>query len=136
MSSLRGFKIDMMTNQNPLNYSLQFSTPFSFMAATLVENVDFLNRQIFTLYRMGVIPKENLIQKDLIRQIQNVFSLPRKWRYTGVTRRDILEKNQKAKLAEELLGEIPNAVLNQEIKFTFLPKGHIDEKANKTLSIE
>ena len=135
LKNLRGFEIDIFKNPAPLKQPLRFGTPFSYMAAMLIEQVDYVNRQLFTLNRMGLIPEENLVTNDLIREIQKVFRLPRAWRYTGVTRKDIIEKNQKAQQAQELLGEIPTTVLNNEITFRFLPKPKCANLKTKTRTL-
>lgn len=122
IDSLRGIEASLFKNDTPLKCPLRFSTPYPFMAAMLIEQVDYVNRQLLTLQRLGLVPKENLLLKDLMREVQSVFRLPRAWRYTGVTRDDILAKNQKAQQVIQLLGEVPTAVLNKEVRFAFLPK--------------
>jgi len=122
LSQLRGFEIGLMSHPAPLKQPLRFASPFAFMAATLIEQVDYINRQLFTLQRLGLMPDEKLLPKDLVREIQMIFQLPRQWKYTGVTRSDIVQNNQKAQKAKKLLGELPSAILNKEIQFAFLPK--------------
>jgi hypothetical protein len=62
-----------------------------------------------------------------------------KWRYTGVTRKDIEEKNQKAQKAEQMIPDkIPpkllKALLNKEIKFRFLPNRNNNNSEEKKFS--
>lgn len=122
MKGLRGFKFEIYKNPKPLEQTLQFATPYAYMGAMLVEQVDYLYRQLYTLQRLGMVPKDDISAKLLIRGIRNMFELTREWQYTGVTRKDILEKNENAQKAQALLGEIPAPILNNEIQFRFLPK--------------
>lgn len=122
LNNLRGFEIGLMSHPTPLKQPLRFASPFAFMAATLIEQVDYINRQLFTIQRMGIMPNEKLMPRDLLRELQTIFQLPRHWRYTGVTRNDIEQNNQKAQKAKELFGELPPAILNKEIRFAFFPK--------------
>jgi integrating conjugative element protein (TIGR03761 family) len=122
LNNLRGFEVELMTNPTPLKHPLRFVTPFAFMAAMLIEQLDYVNRQLFTLHRMGLLADENLMPAHLMREVQAVFRLPKEWKYTGITRKDILEGNQKAEQAKKLLGDVPLAILNKEIQFAFLPK--------------
>jgi integrating conjugative element protein (TIGR03761 family) len=126
MGTMRGFQLDLFSNPDPFKIPLKFSIPFGFMAAYLVENVDYLTRQTFTLNRLGVLINKNTTSSALSGKVQKIFSIPMKWHYTGVTRKDIEEKNQKAQKAEQMLRDkIPTklfkALLNKEIKFRFLP---------------
>lgn len=126
LNNLRGFRVDLYHNTSPFSYQLQFATPFPFLAAMLIEHVDYVNRQLFTLNRFGLIPEKEVSPSELMREIQAVFNVPKSWKHTGVTRKDILEGNQKSKIAQKLLGELSPTVLRKEIKFRFLakPKGH------------
>lgn len=119
-NNLRGFTINLFNHPNPLKHTIKFATPYSYMAAVLVECVDYMNRQMYTLKRIGIIPAGNLKAVDLMREVQAVFKLCLEWKYTGIIRKDIFEKNQKAREVEEMLGEMPLAILNKEIKSDFL----------------
>lgn len=122
LQELRGFKIDLLKNPVPFELPLRFATPFAFMGAVLLEYFDYLNRQLYTLKRIGILPKDELIPAQLMGELKSIFILASEWKYTRVTRKDIREDNQLAKKAKELLGEVPASILNKEIKFAFLPK--------------
>ena len=69
---------------------------------------------------MGLTFREKITIPQVKGDIQTVFSKPRRWRHTGLTRKDVIENNQKAQRAKEIFGELPMAVLNREIDFGFL----------------
>jgi integrating conjugative element protein (TIGR03761 family) len=123
MTKLRGIAVNDSVCSAPITCPLKFSTPFGFMAAYLIADVDFIIRQLLTAEKMGILAAKKIISiKEVSHLVQEVFAMPRKWRHTGVSRKDIIENNQLAQQAKELLGEVPAAVLNKEISFSFLPK--------------
>jgi len=122
LDNLRGFQVELFRNPHPVLESLQFATPFAYMGAKLVEQFDYVNRQLFTMRRIGVIPKGNLRHIKLIQQVQKTFRIPLNWHSTGVTRKDIVENNDKAEKARKLMGEMPRRILHKDIEFNFLPK--------------
>lgn len=122
INNMRGFEIELMSNPTPLRAPLLFGTPYAFMAAMLLEQVDHLERQLITLHHLGLLSLEKLSASHLFIAVQAIFTTPTQWKYTGITRKDILEKNQKAEEVKKILGEVPTAILNREIQFAFLPK--------------
>lgn len=122
LNNLRGITIGSCSSVKPIQHPLQFSTPFGFMGAYLIADFDYVLRQHLMLERLGIPLKEDITIKRLVELVQKVFSVPRGWQQTGVTRKDVLESTLKAVHAKEKLGEIPPAILNKEIKFAFLPK--------------
>lgn len=127
MQNLRGFSLDVFANPEPLTLPLKFSTPFGFMAAFVIENADYLTRQIFTLNRLGLMSRKDRASINIFNKVQKIFALPIYWKYTGVTRKDIQEQNQKSIQAKQLLKiNMPDtlfeALLNKQIKFSYLPR--------------
>lgn len=127
-NNVRGLEIELYGNPKPLKQPLYFMTPFGFMMAMLIEQVDYVSRQLFTLNRLGLTPEQPLLSVDLMRMVQAIFKLARDWKHTGITRKDVTENNQKAQQVQKRLGEIPPTILNQEIQFQFLPKSKRTEK--------
>lgn len=121
LDDFRGLKISLYSHPMPLKKTLRFATSFSLMATILIEKFDYIARQLYTLKRIGVIPKEKITMSDLMREIQVAFKVARKWKHTGVTRKDLQDNNQNALRARSLLGEVPSDILNKEVEFTFLP---------------
>ena len=103
--------------------TLNFTTPFPYLAAYLIADVDYVFCQLIALQKRGIpCPDPGLSVKQIRGQIQDIFSIPRKWKRTGVSRQDILQNNPKAQEARELLGEIPEEVLKNPLKLNSLPR--------------
>ncbi len=123
LNSKRGFKIQMFTNPTPMEVTVNITLPFIFLAAELLEAIDYVARQLFTLTRLGIMAHGDLSSTVLYREAQKIFALAREWQYTGVNRADIHSNNPKAQRALRLIGKkVPAEVVNKEIKFAFLTK--------------
>jgi integrating conjugative element protein (TIGR03761 family) len=120
----RGIKLNYLEKTKLWNEQLYLATQFSHMGAELLTGVDHLLRQIITLHRAGISQGENEITiRTPIQVMQDAFAVPLGWKKTLVTRADIRADNQKAADAKALFNdELPQAVLNREIKFSFLPR--------------
>lgn len=134
-NTIRGVEVNTVISSNPINHPLTFATPFGFMGAYLLADVDYVLRQLLTLERIGIpVDSESTSIKQVIKHIQAAFSEPRHWRRTGITRQDIEENNEKAKNVTEKFGKVPDSVLHKKIAFAFLPKkqkGSVHEQNSK-----
>lgn len=117
LSGIRGFVVDLFHRPEPFFYPVQFATPLSFLAAMLLEQVDYVNRQLYTITRLGLVPYQDLRPGYLMRNVQDIFRLSFEWQYTGVTRKDILEESQKAEQASILFGAVSIEILNKTLSF-------------------
>ncbi len=122
LSTIRGIETTPALNAMPMSYPLQFSNYLGYMGATLLADADYVLRQILTLKRLGKKQDDINSINQVVKYLQDVFSIPRQWRHTGVTRIDIKENTQKAQEAIILLGEIPDSIMQQKIDFNFLSK--------------
>lgn len=122
IAQLRGFDVQLFHQVNPLRVLLQFSTPFAYMAAHLLADFDYLSRQAYTLKRLGLVLELDKLPVKIKFKLRRLFESPLRWRYTGITRQDILDNNQKAQAVKKMMGTLPVAILNQDIQFALLPK--------------
>ena len=122
LHNLRGVKVTLSSNSQCLHFPLQFSTPYGFMGAYLLADVDYVFRQIATLKRIGIFYPEDITIKKIVHYLQNAFAIPRYWRHTGITRQDVITNTERYQKAKALMGEVPEAVLKNEIEFSLLLK--------------
>jgi len=123
LGQIRGIATMPILNANPNAYPLQFSTVFGYMGAAFLADADYVLRQILTLKRLG-IPIQNDVCSinHVVKCLQDVFAIPRQWRHTGITRKDMLEQNEKAHETIALFGQIPDEILNKKTDFHSLQK--------------
>lgn len=120
LDGLRGFEITLFSRKSPMKYPIKFSNPFSYSASPIITDIDYVTRLRLTLDRIGMMIPEGANHINLRSMAQKVFSLPSEWKQLNIKRSDIVMNNDVAQNARELWGEIPDAVLNKEIKFSFL----------------
>lgn len=122
LNSVRGVEIKESINTNPVYKPLVFSTPFGYMGAYLIADIDFVFKQLLTMKKIGIVnPEHHESLNKLIEVVQDAFLIPKRWHFTGVTREDVMINSQKAQEAKSLMGELPESVLNKKIQFEFLP---------------
>lgn len=123
LSEIRGVIVSLWSNEKAVHHPMRFSRFANYAARCLIADVDYVVRQMITLDNLGMIYNREKLSIIKIKEIvQQVFAIPLYWHKTGVTRKDVREKNDKAKAAAAVFDELPPAVLNEEIDFCFSPK--------------
>jgi integrating conjugative element protein (TIGR03761 family) len=120
--NLRGVNLRYAPTK-PSHQELRIASPFSYMGACLLTDLDHILRQIIILRHVGINQSGNEITiKKPIKELQDAFAVPFSWKETHVTRADIRSGNQKAIDAKAVFPEtLPDDVLNEEIEFSLLP---------------
>jgi integrating conjugative element protein (TIGR03761 family) len=123
-NKVEGVSLRYFENKNPWTHELYLSTQFCHLGAELLTRTDQVLRQILTLLRAGIKQQKTVISLSMPLDImQEAYDTPRLWIGTGVTRKDVMENNQKAQTTKNLYEkELPKEILNKEIEFSFLPK--------------
>ncbi len=122
LDNLRGVKVTLSSTGQSLHFPLQFSTPYGFMGAYLLADADYVFRQIATLKHIGIFYPEDITIRKIVHYLQDAFALSRYWRHTGITRKDVIANTEPYQKAKALMGEVPEAVLKNEIEFSLLLK--------------
>lgn len=120
LSKLRGLEVQLFTHTDPLKVPLRFGSPFSYMAAYVLGDLDYALRQTFTLERLGIVLDPHHDARKFFPEFRKFFGLARQWKATAVTRQDIIDNTEKAKKAQLLMGDVPLPILNKQIKLKFL----------------
>jgi integrating conjugative element protein (TIGR03761 family) len=117
----RGLKLQYSPNK-PWQHELRVVNPYSYMGASLLTDLDHILRKIVIIRHVCVQTKSQLTIKQPIKELQDAFAVPFVWKNTKVTRADIRSGNQNAIDAKAAFTEsLPDAVLNEEIEFSYLP---------------
>jgi integrating conjugative element protein (TIGR03761 family) len=109
----RGLTVTLPGSDKPWVTQLQFATPFAYQAACVLGDFDGLVRWSLAFKPMTVGEEAVLCQRyrAIKRQSMMLYSLPRQWRHTGITRADLLQRNAKARRVVAVLGELPDVFL-------------------------
>jgi integrating conjugative element protein (TIGR03761 family) len=121
LDGLRGLEISLFSKISPMKFPLRFSNRITYSALPLITDIDYVTRLRLTFNRIGMVLPDDANPKNLYSIAQKVLNVPRGWKLLNIKRSDIVQNNDVAQKARELWGEIPDEILNKEIKFDFLP---------------
>lgn len=115
LSEIQGFDIQVAHSLQPLQVPIYFQNPYGYMGAYLIADYDALARSVFTARHIALIDRtvaEQLLQVTG-KAIRRTFNLASQWKFTGVTREDVLAQNPNALKAIGFLGECPEPIVSK-----------------------
>jgi hypothetical protein len=77
LTSQRGIQVNIASSDEPLCFTLKFSTRFGFMGAYLLADADYILRQIRMAKRMGLLLPEEITVNTVVTYLRDVFAMPR-----------------------------------------------------------
>jgi len=127
-------KVDTAESKQPHRTSLAFSNPYAYRAAYMLGEFDRLVRTCYTLIFVGAGEPGDLqaIVARAGHNIRSVFAIPQGFKECPIDWNDIRQNNERAQRAVELMGPLPEEILNREILPLFVPadirprEGHAD----------
>lgn len=124
LNAMDGFDVGIAHSLEPIQVSIVFQNPYGYMGAYLVFDYDALCCSVFTASHIGLIDRKmaNSIMNAAGKSIRRTFDMVAKWKFTGVTRKDIQVKNPSGIRAIETYGECPEPVLNKTKRANISPE--------------
>ncbi len=118
-------EVDTAESEQPYRTRLAFSNPYAYRAAHMLGEYDILVRTCYTLTFLGAGEPAELqtIMARAGHQIRRVFSIPQGFKVCAIGLDDIRQNNQRARRAIELMGPLPEEILNSETLPAFMPAG-------------
>jgi integrating conjugative element protein (TIGR03761 family) len=115
LREIRGFDIQVAHSLQPLQVPIYFQNPYGYMGAYLIADYDALARSVFTARHIALIDRAVAVQLLQVtgKAIRRTFNLASQWKFTGVTREDVLAQNVKAVRASGFLGACPESILSK-----------------------
>lgn len=112
-------------SEQPYRIRLAFSNPYAYRAAHILGEYDALVRACHTLKFVGAGEPAEL-QTMVARsghQIRRVFAIPQRFKVCAIDRDDLRQNNQRGQRAVQLMGPLPEEILNGEALPLFVPTG-------------
>ncbi|MGY6275028.1 PFL_4669 family integrating conjugative element protein [Methylomonas sp. MgM2] len=131
MREIQGFEIQVAQSLQPLQVPIYFQNPYGYMGAYLIADYDALARSVFTARHIALIDRavaEQLLQVTG-KAIRRTFNLASQWKFTGVTREDVLAQSANALKAIGLLGECPEPILSKTHRAKISPLIRVKPKS-------
>jgi len=115
-SAAAGIQIDVAHSLEPVRIPLQFANAYGYMGAYLIADYDQLVRTILTARHVGLAPRDKSTKAlhDSAKLVRHAFALSARWKFTLVTRSDVINTTpmaQKANDAMSMMGELPQVVI-------------------------
>jgi integrating conjugative element protein (TIGR03761 family) len=112
-------------SEQPYRIRLAFSNPYAYRAAHMLGEYDALVRTCHTLKFVGAGEPDELqiMMAGAGHHIRRVFAIPQRFKVCAVDRDDMRQHNQRAQRAAQLMGPLPEAILNRETLPVFVPAG-------------
>ena len=116
-------EVDTAESERPYRLRLAFSNPYAYRAAYMLGEYDLLVRTCYTLTFVGAGKPADLhtIVARTGRQVRRVFAIPQGFKVCAIDRDDIRQSNERAQRAAELMGSLPDEILNGETLPVFVP---------------
>lgn len=114
---LRGnpnFRIEVARSEQPVRVDIQFSNPYAHRAADLVLRYDALVCAIQTAAHVGLLDRdarERLLQLGA-KPVRRALLTAAGYRARGITRQDVRQWTARGIEAKDLMGELPEDVIN------------------------
>lgn len=127
-------EVDTAESEQPSRTRLAFSNPYAYRAAYMLGEYDMLVRTCYTLIFVGAGEPGDLqtIVARAGHHIRRVFAIPQSFKKCPIDRDDIRQNNERAQRAVELMGPLPEEILNSDTLPLFVPadvrrrEGHVD----------
>lgn len=112
-------------SEQPYRIRLAFSNPYAYRAAHMLGEFDALVRTCHTLKFVGAGEPSELhtMVARAGHQIRRVFAIPQRFKVCAIDRDDMRQHNQRAQRAVQLMGPLPEEILNAETLPLFVPAG-------------
>lgn len=125
---------DAFASEKPLIKPLWFRTQYGYLGAQLIADFDKFTRLVLTANWIGILLDDNpqALRKRIIDKITKIFQLPMRWQDFELIRRDIKNKSEKSIQAQEILGKLPDAILDKTLRAPFAPNIKPPGKEKKT----
>jgi len=116
-------EVDTAESEQPYRTRLAFSNPYAYRAAHMLGEYDILVRSCYTLIFVGAGNPADLhtIVARAGHHVRRAFAIPQGFKACAISRDDVRQNNVRARRAAELMGPLPDEILNGETLPVFVP---------------
>lgn len=114
LEQLTALEVAVAESMKPFRIALQFANPYAYRGAQLIAEYDRFVRTLLTAHHVGVLSgaaMEGLLN-TCARKIRGAFAVPQGYHFLNVDRAALQQGTANASRARELMGEVPEDVLN------------------------
>jgi integrating conjugative element protein (TIGR03761 family) len=124
LKSTPGFKATIAESLKPVRVPLKFANPYAYQAARLIVVFDDLMCALLTVRHVGLMGRDELekIANLGARAVRRALNSVLGYTFQMISRKDIAEGNAKAITSHELMGEVPQEILDRRWQAEHAPK--------------
>jgi integrating conjugative element protein (TIGR03761 family) len=123
LNSLPALDVAVAQSVEPVKVDLTFTSPYAFMGAYLLADYDVLVRSVLTGRHVGLFDRDTAERtlREGGRIVRRAFNTAQGYKYLGVCREDVRQGTKKAARAAEMLGSLPQAVVDGTLRAAHAP---------------
>ena len=123
LNSLPALDVAVAQSVEPVKVDLTFTSPYAFMGAYLLADYDALVRAVLTGRHVGLFDRDTAERtlREGGRIVRRAFNTAQGYKYLGVCREDVRQATQKAARASEMLGSLPQEVIDGSLRAAHAP---------------
>ncbi|MGB5648628.1 MAG: TIGR03761 family integrating conjugative element protein [Sedimenticolaceae bacterium] len=123
LNSLPAMDVAVAQSVEPVKVDLTFTSPYAFMGAYLLADYDTLVRAVLTGRHVGLFDRDTAERtlREGGRIVRRAFNTAQGYKYLGVCREDVRQATQKAARASEMLGSLPQEVIDGSLRAAHAP---------------
>ncbi len=124
LEQMNALEIDVAASQRPYRVPLKFSNPYAYRGAKLLAEFDQLVCIALTARHIGVLDSNasEYILKTSARKVRALFMIPQSYRLLKINRERVRKAMGRSHEARQLMGEVPDDVLNGERRAPLVPR--------------
>ena len=138
LDQLTALEVVVAESMKPFRIALQFANPYAYRGAQLIAEYDRFVRTLLTAHHVGVLTgaaMEGLLN-TCARKIRGAFAVPQGYHFLNVDRAALQQGTANASRASQLMGEVPEDVLNGARQAPLAPrKVRFPEEAAKHIRL-
>ena len=138
IEQLTALEVAVAESMKPYRIALQFANPYAYRGAQLIAEYDRFVRTLLTAHHVGVLtgaPMEGLLNA-CARKIRGAFAVPQGYHFLNIDRTALQQGTANASRARQLMGEVPEDVLNGALQAPLAPrKVRFPEEAAKHIRL-
>ena len=124
LEQMTALAVSVAASMRPCRVRLQFANPYAYRAAQLLGAFDRLVCTAMTARHVGVLGGAacKAVQQTGARKLRALFALPQRYRSLKIDRAAVRAETGNARLARQVMGELPAEILRGERLPPLLPR--------------
>lgn len=123
LDSVPAMQVEVAQSTKPLRITLNFAASYAYWTTRVITDYDELVRMVLTARHVAYMDAaaERGVLNEASRMVRRVFESTARYRYTGITRKEVQQTTEPARQAAELMGQLPVEILEKRQRPKFAP---------------